>query len=49
MKFELSEQVKNNILTFLDRVAFTSFKEVSAINEILQVLNNPIIEELPKS
>lgn len=45
MRYELSEQVLNNLIIFLDRVSFQSLKEHTALSEILGVLNNPIKEE----
>lgn len=41
MKIEISEQVRNNLLTFLDRIEYKGFKEIAAINEIIEVLNKP--------
>lgn len=43
-KYEISEQIMNNILVFLDRVDYKGIKEIQAVNEVLQVLNNPIQE-----
>lgn len=45
MKFEITNEVLNNLLVFLDRVSITGRKELSAMNQILYVLNNPIKEE----
>lgn len=45
MKYEISEQVKNNILIFLDRIDYKGRKEAMAAVEIEQVLNKPIQEE----
>jgi hypothetical protein len=45
MRFEFSEQALNNLMIFLDRVDYKGLKENFAINEILNILNNPIKEE----
>ena len=48
MKIEISEQVQNNLLAFLDRIEYKGFKEVAAINEIMKALNTPLKEENEK-
>jgi len=48
MLYEISDQVKNNILVFLDKVSYVGFREVVAINEVLNALNNPIKESIVK-
>jgi hypothetical protein len=48
MKFEISEQVINNLLAFLDRIEYKGFKEIAAINEIMNVLNSTVKEENEK-
>lgn len=45
MIYEISEQVQQNIITFLDRVQIQGLREISAMNEILAVINNPIKED----
>jgi hypothetical protein len=47
MQYEISEQQKNNLLLFLDRVTATGRVENQAYNEIIYVLSNPI-QETPK-
>lgn len=49
MKFHINENVINNLMIFLDRVEIKGLKELTAMNEILNVLNNPIKEEDTKS
>lgn len=39
MKIELSQQVINNILIFLDRCEIKGFKEVLCMQEIINTLN----------
>jgi hypothetical protein len=50
MKYELSEQIINNILIFLDRCEVKGFKEINAMQEIINNLNSPIneVEEIEK-
>jgi len=48
MLYEISDQVKNNILVFLDRVSYVGFREITVVNEVLNVLNNPIKESMLK-
>ena len=43
MKYEISEQAKNNLLVFLQRTDLKG-NEVPAYVEIINILNNPIIE-----
>ena len=45
MKIQLSEQQLNNLMVFLDRSGTRNFEELQAMNEILQILQNPIQEE----
>jgi len=45
MKYELSEQVINNLVAFLQRVDLKGH-EAFAYCEIIQVLNSPIQEEI---
>lgn len=42
MKYELTESQINNLIVFLNRVNYEGLKDINAINEILQSLNNPI-------
>lgn len=44
-QYELSEQVVNNIITFLDRVDVKGLKEVQAMSEILTALATPLKKE----
>jgi len=44
MKFEISEEVLHNLFVFLDRVEIKGLKELSAMNMILDTLNNPMEE-----
>ncbi|WP_339063548.1 hypothetical protein [Tepidibacillus marianensis] len=48
MKFEISENQINNIMTFLNRVPVTGFNEIAAMNEIAGIFQNPIVENPPK-
>ncbi|GAV11282.1 hypothetical protein [Paenibacillus sp. NAIST15-1] len=43
-KYELNDDIINNILVFLDRVPFQGLKENQAINDIIHTLNSPIQE-----
>lgn len=45
MQYEIPENVKNNLILFLDRVPIKGHKERAAMNEILTILGNPIKEE----
>ncbi len=45
VKYELSDQVRNNILVFLDRTEYKGRKEAVAVVEIEQALSNPIEED----
>ena len=45
MKFELNEVQLNNLLVFLDRVEIKGLKEIQAMNEILNILHNPLKDE----
>ncbi|MFV9511799.1 hypothetical protein [Tepidibacillus sp. LV47] len=44
-KFEFNENQVNNIMVFLNRVPVTGFKEIEAMNEIIRIFQNPIIEQ----
>ena len=44
MKYELTQEQINNLLILLERVQLT-WKEVRVYVDIINVLNNPIIEE----
>jgi hypothetical protein len=46
MLFELSEQAKQNILVFLNRLEYKGLDEATAVNEILVSLANPINENI---
>jgi hypothetical protein len=41
-KYEITDQVKNNIFEFLNRVDFKGINECVALNEIIKVLSTPI-------
>lgn len=45
MKYEFTEQILNNLMVFLDRVSMTGIKELTAMNEILNIFKNPLKEE----
>jgi hypothetical protein len=45
MKFEISDEVKNNIFVFLNRVKYEGLNEANSVMEIVKVLNTPIIEK----
>jgi len=42
MKFEINETILNNLLVFLDRVEIKGLQEIAMMNQILNVLQNPI-------
>lgn len=44
MKYELENDVINNILVFLDRVEIKGFNELKAMNKIVDALHSPIKE-----
>jgi hypothetical protein len=46
MKYEFTEQIFNNLMVYLDRVTLTGFKELQAMQEILNILNKPIKEDI---
>jgi hypothetical protein len=48
MKYEISDEIKNNLFVFLDRVQFQGLKENAALNEIIMALSKPIQEEQEK-
>jgi len=41
MLYELNEQVLNNLMIFLDRSGTKNFVELQAMNEIINIFNNP--------
>jgi hypothetical protein len=45
MKFEVSEADLQNIMTFLDRVEMRGFKELQAMNKILNIFQSPLPSE----
>lgn len=45
MKFEISKDVIHNLMLFLDRVDIKGLKEISAMNQILDILQKPLAEE----
>jgi hypothetical protein len=45
MKFEFNEAQLNNLFVFLDRVEIKGLKEIQAMNEILNILHNPLKDE----
>lgn len=45
MRFEFNEAQLNNLFVFLDRVEIKGLKEIQAMNEILNILHNPLKEE----
>ena len=45
MLYEISDQVRNNIFVFLDRVKYDGIKEITAVNEIMSVLSSPVKEK----
>lgn len=45
MKFEFTQEQLNNLMVFLDRAEMKGLKELQAMNEIINVLGNPIQEE----
>ena len=47
MKIELTEEQRNNLLIFLDRVTLQG-KEVIAFTQIVHALQNPLEKEQPK-
>lgn len=40
-QFNLSDEVLNNLMVFLDRVDLKGLKEVNAMNQILHVFTHP--------
>lgn len=42
MKLEFNESQLKNLVVFLDRIEFKGLQEVQAINEIINVINNPV-------
>jgi len=46
MQFEFSEQQKNNLILFLDRVPATGRVENQAYAEIIYIMNNPIQQNI---
>lgn len=49
MKYELTKEMVNNLIIFLDRVALTGHKERQAMNEIIYDLSNPIEEDVEET
>jgi len=47
MKYELSEQVKNNLVAFLNRTDLKG-SEVGAFIDILNALKMPLVENVEK-
>jgi len=45
LKYEFTEQQINNLLSFLDRVELKGFKELQAMNEIINILQSPVQEQ----
>ncbi len=45
VRYELTEEMVNNLFTLLDRVEIKGFKELQVMNNILDTLNRPILEE----
>ena len=45
MKYELSDQTKNNLLAFLQRTDLKG-SEVASFVEIIQCLNSPVNEDI---
>lgn len=48
MKYELSNEVVNNLMVFLDRVQVKGFQEIQALQEVVNALQNPDNEEIEK-
>lgn len=48
MKLEFNESQLKNLVVFLDRIEFKGLQEVQAINEIINVINNPVKDESDK-
>jgi len=48
MKYEISDQIKNNLLVFLQRVDLKG-SEALAFVELLNVLHNPLQEEMTEN
>jgi hypothetical protein len=44
-KYQMTNEVVHNLITFLDRIQLQGLKEVAALNAIMAALNNPIPEE----
>ena len=45
MKIEITKQQLQNLMVFLDRSGTRNFQELQVMNELLQVLQNPINED----
>lgn len=45
VRYEFTEEMVNNLFTLLDRVEIKGFKELQVMNNILDTLNNPILED----
>ncbi|MBU7316150.1 hypothetical protein [Paenibacillus oleatilyticus] len=44
-KYEFSDNQIRNLLTFLNRAEIKGFHEIQAINDIVSILNNPLLPE----
>lgn len=44
LKFEFRQDQLKNLLIFLDRSGTRNFQELEAMNQIINILKNPIIE-----
>ena len=45
VKFEMTKEQLNNLITFLDRVDYKGFQEIGAVQEIMVALQNPTCEK----
>jgi len=45
VRYEFTEEMVNNLFTLLDRVEIKGFKELQVMNNILDTLNSPILED----
>jgi hypothetical protein len=46
MKIEINEMQLKNLMVFLDRVSIKGLAELQAMNEVLNALNTPVVEEV---
>ncbi|MEC0210241.1 hypothetical protein P4H70_14985 [Paenibacillus ehimensis] len=44
-KYEFSDTQISNLVAFLDRSEIKGFREIQAMNEIMHILNNPLLDE----